>query len=142
MSDLSIFGPSIFVIAETRITERAHEPFLPEDAGFEEIATYDQRSSWRLYRCFPPESILSRDWPGITRVPEALESLLQRASKHPRALAIAREKVLEHFFSPERLLVTREKFCHILGVYLGEAMEAPDQEFELVIERYGIDDVW
>jgi hypothetical protein len=85
---------------------------------------------------------LKRDWRGVTRVPEALEDLLQRACKHPRALLIAREKVLQHFETPQLVLVTRERFCHILGIYLGEAMEAPDQEFELIIEKYGIDDVW
>lgn len=139
---MSLFGPSVFLVAETRETERAHEPDLPGDVGFEEIAVYDQRARWRLYRVFPPEKIRGRDWRGVSFVPDPLENLLQRAWKHPRALPIARQKVLEHFASPTLALVTREKFLNVLSLYLNEAMDAPDEGFELVIEQYGIDDVW
>lgn len=137
---MGVFGPSTFVLANLRDGSEGREPDLPPESGFVEVAAVDLRSSWRLYEVFPPERVAG-GWPGMEPVGEPLEDLLQRASRHSTALARVRERVLRHFQGAVPNLVTRETFCRILGIHLGEALDEPDGAFDLEIEPMGPDDV-
>ena len=138
-----ILGRRTFVLARLRPAPTGGvQPDLPEDVGFEEIATAHPKARWRLYACFPAEKLEGRDWPGVKPVEPTLEDLLLRADKHPRALTLLRQETLKYYRHIPPAAVTPEDFQRIVKVLCGEALDAPEVAVDFEISPYGPDDVW
>lgn len=138
-----MLGRKVFLLVRLRpAPDGGMQPDLPEDVGYEEIATAHAQAPWRLYACFPAERLEGRAWPAVKPVDEALHDLLLRADKHPRALSLLRQNVLKYYRNVPPGAVTPEDFQRIARVLCGEALQAPEVEIEFEISSYGIDDVW
>ncbi len=129
-----ILGRSAFVFANLRDADGGgREPDLPHDTNFMEIAAPDLKARWKLYEvALEPRD--PRGWPGVETVSSSLESLLVEARHHPYAVAVARQRLLEHLKGDVPVLVTRETFAHLFAAFLHEAMRTHPGAIQLETE--------